>query len=54
MDEKMGEVISDLKSYLEYLKGMGIHSLPASEIKLDEPSPSPLVTLEDVRKELGD
>jgi DNA polymerase len=54
MDEKMGEVISDLKSYLEYLKGMGIHSLPASEIKLDEPSPSRLVTLEEVRKELGD
>jgi DNA polymerase len=54
MDEKMSEVISDLKSYLEYLKGMGIHSLPGSEIKLDEPGPSRLVTLEEVRKELGD
>jgi DNA polymerase len=54
MDEKMGEVISDLKSYLEYLKGMGIQSLPASEMKLDEPSPSRIMTLEEVRKELGD
>ena len=54
MDEKMFEVISDLKSYLEYLKGMGIHSLPASEIKLEEPSPSRVITLEEVRKELGD
>ncbi len=54
MDEKMVEVISDLKSYLEYLKGMGIHSLPASEIKLEEPGPSRVITLQEVRKELGD
>jgi uracil-DNA glycosylase family 4 len=54
MDGKMGEVISDLKSYLEYLKGMGIHSLPASEINLGEPSLSPIITLEEIRKELGD
>jgi len=54
MDEKMSEVISDLKSYLEYLKGMGIASLPTSEIKPDGPSPSRIITLEEVRKELGD
>jgi hypothetical protein len=38
MDEKMSEVISDLKSYLEYLKGMGIVSLQTSEIKLTAPA----------------
>ena len=54
MDKKMGEVISDLKSYLEYLKGMGIHSLPTPEIEVDEPGPSHIITLEEVRKELGD
>jgi DNA polymerase len=58
MDEKMSEVISDLKSYLEYLKGMGIVSLPVSdpgfEIKPEEPGPSRIMTLEEVQKELGD
>jgi DNA polymerase len=54
MDENISEVISDLKSYLEYLKGMGIVSLPTSEIKLGEPNPSRVMTLEEVRKELGD
>ena len=47
-------MVRDLKSYLEYLKGMGVVSLPASEIKLDEPGPSHIITLEEVRKELGD
>jgi len=54
MDENTNEVISDLKSYLEYLKGMGIVSLPTSEIKPGEPNPSRVMTLEEVRKELGD
>jgi len=54
MDENLNEMISDLKSYLEYLKGMGIHSIPASEIEVDKPGPSPVMTLEEVRKELGD
>jgi len=54
MNEKTGEVIGDLKSYLEYLKGMGIVSFPTSEIKLGEPNPSRVMTLEEVRKELGD
>ena len=54
MDENINELISDLKTYLEYLKGMGIVSLPTSEMKADEPGQSTMITLEDVRKELGD
>jgi DNA polymerase len=54
MDENINELISNLKTYLEYLKGMGIVSLPASEMKADEPGQSTMITLEDVRKELGD
>jgi uracil-DNA glycosylase len=58
MGENRNEMIRDLKSYLEYLKGMGIVSLPVSdpgvEIKPDGPSPSRIITLEEVRKELGD
>ena len=54
MDENINELISDLKSYLEYLKGMGIVSIPASEMKADEPIQSHIITLADVRKELGD
>jgi hypothetical protein len=42
MDEIKNEVIGDLKSYLEYLKGMGIYSLPASEISLTNPGHLPL------------
>ena len=54
MDENINELISDLKTYLEYLKGMGIVSIPASEMKPDEPIQSHIITLADVRKELGD
>jgi DNA polymerase len=54
MDDNINELISDLKTYLEYLKGMGIVSLPASEMKADEPGQSTMITLEDVLKELGD
>ena len=54
MDENINELISDLKIYLEYLKGMGIVSLPASEMKADEAIQSHIITLADVRKELGD
>ncbi|OGP86830.1 MAG: uracil-DNA glycosylase [Deltaproteobacteria bacterium RBG_16_48_10] len=46
MDEKVSDVIDDLKSYLEYLKGMGIEALPFS--------PPSKPTLKDVRGELGD
>src|SRR4030042_5013217 len=54
MGENINEMIGDLKTYLEYLKGMGIVSLPASGMKADEPGQSTMITLEDVRKELGD
>jgi DNA polymerase len=54
MDEEIGELIQDLKSYLEYLTGIGIHSLVASETEAHEPSSSHVMTLEEVRKELGD
>ena len=54
MDENINEMIGDLKSYLEYLKGMGIISIPASEMKPDEPDQSNVVTLADVQNELGD
>jgi DNA polymerase len=54
MDEILNEIIGDLKTYLEYLKGMGIVSIPGYKIKADEPSYSNVLTLTDVRKELGD
>jgi len=56
MDENISELISDLKSYLEYLKGMGIASLPVAENVPEKvvPSRSETLTLAEVRKELGD
>ena len=54
MYENINEMISDLKSYLEYLKGMGISSLPASESHSEKTVSSEILTLAEVRKELGD
>lgn len=54
MDQKVREIVVDLKSYLEYLKEMGIMALPASETRSEEAFRSPTPTLEEVRKELGD
>jgi DNA polymerase len=54
MDENINELINDLKTYLEYLKGMGIVALPASEMKANDHAQSQVVTLAEVRKELGD
>jgi uracil-DNA glycosylase len=51
MDENRNEMIRDLKAYLEYLKGMGIVSLPVSE-SVSESVSDPVS--EEVRKELGD
>jgi DNA polymerase len=48
------EIIADLKTYLEYLKGMGINSLPSSGIKSEEPHSPQILSLEEIRKELGD
>ncbi len=59
MNEKTQEIIADLKSYLEYLKGMGIEALPVSE-KLSEKTSVPPIpsvtseTLEEIRRDLGD
>jgi len=54
LDENINGLISDLKTYLEYLKGMGIVSLPSSEMEPEKPTRSQVLTLEEVRKELGD
>jgi len=60
MNPKVREIIADLKSYLEYLKEMGVEALPVSKTKAAVPhsSPSPLphtiLTLEEIRRELGD
>jgi DNA polymerase len=60
MNQRIQEIILDLKSYLEYLKGMGIVGLPGSPKTSTEAfrssSPVPLTAsaLEEVRKELGD
>jgi len=54
MDRENQEIISDLKTYLEYLKGMGIVSLPASEKDADKHVQPHILTLAEVRKELGD
>ncbi len=59
MNRRLQEIITDLTSYFEYLKGMGIAEIPISEDTRREVLPlSPLPpkpsTLEEVRKELGD
>jgi DNA polymerase len=53
MDENLNEMVSDLKSYLEYLKGMGISSLPASEGYPGKKVRSEITTLAEVQKEMG-
>ncbi len=54
MDENINEMLSSLKTYLEYLKGIGIVSLPVSENIPEKVIRSEILTLADVRKELGD
>ena len=54
MDQKIDEMIDDLKSYLEYLKGMGIVSLPTSEMISNKIIREEKLTLKELRKELGD
>ena len=58
-EPRIQEIIADLKSYFEYLKGMGIAGIPIPEDKqrADLPNrslPQRPSALEDVRKELGD
>lgn len=50
----MDEMITDLKSYLEYLKGMGIVFIPVSENMPEKDTQSEILTLAEVREELGD
>lgn len=54
MDENMDGLIRDLKTYLEYLKGMGIDSLPLSKNFFGGANPSDPLTLQKIRAELGD
>ncbi|MGO8988986.1 MAG: uracil-DNA glycosylase [bacterium] len=54
MDENVDEMIGNLKSYLEYLKGIGIAFLPTSEAGSEEATRTEILTLAEVRKELGD
>jgi len=54
MDKNIREMISDLKAYLEYLKGMGIVFIPVSENIPEKVTQSEILTLADVRNELGD
>jgi len=54
MDQNIDEMIDHLKSYLEYLKGMGIVSLPASEMISNKMFREEKLTLKELRKELGD
>jgi uracil-DNA glycosylase family 4 len=59
MNEKAQEIIADLKSYLEYLKGMGIEALPVSEKSSEggstsAVSPATAETLEEIRIDIGD
>jgi DNA polymerase len=54
MDQKVQEIVADLKAYLEYLRGMGIETLPVSEEKAKRVIPSEAPTLEEIRRELGD
>ncbi len=55
MDSKADDVMNDLKSYLEYLKNMGIESLPTTVTSArEQPPSSSFSTLREVREELGD
>jgi uracil-DNA glycosylase family 4 len=54
MDQRIQEIITDLKDYLEYLKGMGIDSLFVSGNAPREVSQSKVQTLDEIRRELGD
>ena len=54
MDQEISEIIADIKTYFEYLQGMGVGPLFASESRSEETFQSKSLTLEEVRRELGD
>ncbi len=51
---KVSEVIDHYKSYLDYLKGMGIEALPTAKRPEENETRSCSLTLKNVREELGD
>jgi uracil-DNA glycosylase family 4 len=59
LDRGIHDVIADLKSYLEYLKGMGLEGLTVSEQAPGDPRSNPSShggvspTMKDIRNELG-
>lgn len=54
MEFILQEIISDLKSYLGYLKGVGIEAFPFSESASKENIRIKLKTLDEIREKLGD
>ncbi len=54
MDQRIQEIITDLKNYLDYLKRMGIDSVFVSGNVPQEVSQSKVQTLDEIRRELGD
>jgi uracil-DNA glycosylase len=59
LEKKYQEIIADLRTYLEYLKEMGIEALPLSSATKESPlssspRPSNPLALEVIRNELGD
>ena len=55
MENKVLEIIAHLKSYLDYLREMGVEGFPSSGRKSENSFSSPTPqTLEEVQKELGD
>jgi DNA polymerase len=60
MNPKVHDLIADLKDYLEYLRGMGIETIPVSGTKATVLSstlsslPTNVLTLEEIRRELGE
>jgi uracil-DNA glycosylase family 4 len=54
MGQKAEEIIADLKSYLQYLREIGIEALPISEERPENVSRPTPATLDEIRRELGD
>ncbi len=54
VSENISELIGNLKTYLGYLKEMGITFLPVAETIPENAGSPGIPTLEDVKKELGD
>jgi DNA polymerase len=54
MNHKVSEVIDAYKSYLDYLKGIGIEAFPIARTPEGKDSRSSSPTLKNVREELGD